>query len=219
MPDTYERTRTMPKERDGDARTLLTSAALRLFAEDGVDAVSIRAVNRAAGLNPASVHYHFSTKDALVDAVLHLYGDEVVDTIITRADAIDVDDADADTLVRVFADSYLRLLAAYGSPGADWIRLINQYLTIAPERVNSDKAQAAITTAIRRVFPGVNLTELHRVMNLSVSVLVREIAARTEPLLAGTGDDHAAALDHIDFLVAFLAGGIRASMAAQQSQR
>ena len=53
-----------PGGRDG--KQLLLSAALKLFATHGIDAVSIRAVNREAGLGPASVHYHFGTKEALV---------------------------------------------------------------------------------------------------------------------------------------------------------
>ena len=62
-----------------DGRELLLAAALKLFAQHGIDGVSIRAVNREAGLGPASVHYHFGTKDALLDAVLHVYGDTVID--------------------------------------------------------------------------------------------------------------------------------------------
>jgi AcrR family transcriptional regulator len=60
-----------------DGRELLLDAALRLFAEQGPEGVSIRAVNREAGLGPASVHYHFGTKEALLDAALHRYGDMV----------------------------------------------------------------------------------------------------------------------------------------------
>ncbi|WP_068269505.1 TetR family transcriptional regulator [Aldersonia kunmingensis] len=45
-------------------------AAERLFAERGVDGVSLRAVMAAAGTNVAAVHYHFGSKDALVEALI-----------------------------------------------------------------------------------------------------------------------------------------------------
>lgn len=45
-------------------------AAEELFAEHGVNAVSIRAINSAAGLAPAAVHYHFGSREALLEAVL-----------------------------------------------------------------------------------------------------------------------------------------------------
>lgn len=48
----------------------LLDAAEQLFAARGIDAVSVRAVNAAAGANVAAVHYHFGSKEALVEAVL-----------------------------------------------------------------------------------------------------------------------------------------------------
>lgn len=48
---------------------LLTAAEALLLGAD-YDAVSIRAINTAAGMNPAAVHYHFGSKEALVAALL-----------------------------------------------------------------------------------------------------------------------------------------------------
>lgn len=55
----------------------LVLAAERLFAERGVDAVSLRAVMAAAGTNVASVHYHFGSKDALIEALIRQRSDAV----------------------------------------------------------------------------------------------------------------------------------------------
>lgn len=51
-----------------EERLLLT--AERLFAARGVDAVSIRKITAEAGCNTAAVHYYFSSKEALIEAVL-----------------------------------------------------------------------------------------------------------------------------------------------------
>lgn len=58
--------------RGGDATTAdrILDAAEALVAERGVEAVSLRAVNSAAGANVAAAHYHFGSKDAVLDAVL-----------------------------------------------------------------------------------------------------------------------------------------------------
>ncbi|WP_040794137.1 TetR/AcrR family transcriptional regulator [Nocardia higoensis] len=53
-----------------DTRERLLSAAERLLLESGYEKVSIRAVCTAAEVNPAAVHYHFGSKDALVVALL-----------------------------------------------------------------------------------------------------------------------------------------------------
>ena len=47
--------------------------AERLFTRDGVDGVSLRQIAVEAGLrNPASVQYHFGSKEALLRAVVEL---------------------------------------------------------------------------------------------------------------------------------------------------
>ncbi len=51
-------------------RARLLDAAERLFAEQGIDATSARAINAAADLSSAALHYHFGNKDALVSEVL-----------------------------------------------------------------------------------------------------------------------------------------------------
>ena len=51
-------------------RNRLLNAAERLFAVQGIDATSARAINAAAGLSSAALHYHFGNKDAVVREVL-----------------------------------------------------------------------------------------------------------------------------------------------------
>src|SRR3954469_21712946 len=102
----------MGRRPDIDGRELLLAAALKLFAEQGIEGVSIRAVNREAGLGPASVHYHFGTKEALLDAVLHQYGDHVLERIKARASELAETDSatDARDLVTMLAEPYVELV-------------------------------------------------------------------------------------------------------------
>jgi AcrR family transcriptional regulator len=52
-----------------DTRDQILDTAERLFAERGIDAVSLRTLTAEAGVNLASVHYHFGSKEALVTEV------------------------------------------------------------------------------------------------------------------------------------------------------
>lgn len=54
----------------GLARDLILDAAEKLFAEQGVQAVSLRAVNAAAGVSAGVLHYHFGHREALVEALI-----------------------------------------------------------------------------------------------------------------------------------------------------
>jgi AcrR family transcriptional regulator len=47
----------------------LLDAAERLFADHGIDGTSLRLLTQEAGANLAAVHYHFGSKEALIDRV------------------------------------------------------------------------------------------------------------------------------------------------------
>jgi AcrR family transcriptional regulator len=57
------------EEGDLTARANIRNAALRLFAERGHDAVTVREIAAAAGVSPALVVHHFGSKDGLRAAV------------------------------------------------------------------------------------------------------------------------------------------------------
>lgn len=57
-----------------ETRERLLDAAERLFAQKGIDAVSVRDITEAAGANTASIHYHFGSKVDLVSAILERRG-------------------------------------------------------------------------------------------------------------------------------------------------
>src|SRR3954462_6664616 len=53
-----------------DTKTRILDAAELLFMEHGYEATSLRSLTAAAGVNLASVNYHFGSKDVLFQAVL-----------------------------------------------------------------------------------------------------------------------------------------------------
>src|SRR5438045_242413 len=58
-----------------DTRKRLLEAAGRKFAEKGFDAANVREITEAARTSPASVNYHFRSKEHLyVEAVRHAAG-------------------------------------------------------------------------------------------------------------------------------------------------
>jgi AcrR family transcriptional regulator len=58
-----------PQRTAVDARAQLLDAALLLFAEQGVAGTTIAGIAARAGVTPAMVHYYFSNRDRLLDAV------------------------------------------------------------------------------------------------------------------------------------------------------
>lgn len=59
-----------PANLDRDARDLLLAAATDLFAQHGVAATTFAMIASQAGLTPAMVHYYFTSREQLLDAVV-----------------------------------------------------------------------------------------------------------------------------------------------------
>ena len=51
-------------------RDVILDTAERLFAEQGIDAVSLRTINTEAGFSVAALHYHFGNREGLVEALI-----------------------------------------------------------------------------------------------------------------------------------------------------
>lgn len=59
-------------------RDNIVRSALSLFAKHGIDGVSLRQIVAAAGQsNPSAIHYHFHSKDGLVQAVIRRAADDM----------------------------------------------------------------------------------------------------------------------------------------------
>lgn len=107
-----------------ETRELILDAAERLYAERGLDGVSLREITEAAGQrNNAAVHYHFGGRDGLVRALFERRYAQLEDTrarLLAELDAEGRAD-DLTALVRVlvvpFAD------AVEGDDG-HWVRFV-----------------------------------------------------------------------------------------------
>ena len=53
-----------------DTKQRILDAAAELFAEDGFAATSLRHIISKAGVNLAAIHYHFGTKQDLLDRII-----------------------------------------------------------------------------------------------------------------------------------------------------
>jgi AcrR family transcriptional regulator len=93
----------------------LIEAAERLFAERGIDAVSLREINRASGArNAIAVQYHFEDRAGVVKAILAKH---IPDVEARRHAMLDQYEADGSSDVRLLAAALVRPLAAKLSDG------------------------------------------------------------------------------------------------------
>lgn len=100
----------------GALRQALLRCATKLLDKEGVEAVTIRAVARAAGVSHAAPVNHFETRNALLTAMAAGYFGELARAIEKRVCA----EGDARARVRAFAEA----LVAYGLSHPQRYRLL-----------------------------------------------------------------------------------------------
>ena len=72
------------QERKADTRARLLAAAADLFADQGIDAVSVDAVAEAAGRTSGAVYAHFGSKQGLLLALLDSWKDSVLTVLLAE---------------------------------------------------------------------------------------------------------------------------------------
>lgn len=197
------------QNRQGNAtRARLVKTAEKLFAEQGVDAVSVRAVNAAAGLGAASVHYHFGSKDELLRAVVLDLGATVGSAIQSNVDALAADSAPptSDALVRAVTGPYLDLLHRQRTRGMRWIKIVAQITQAGPaDETIEPKLRDSLLEQVRRVFPAADPDRLEARWAVSIMGFVQGLSRADEWDRAKLS---AQALDAFyEDLVTFVVGG------------
>ncbi|MEZ5378131.1 MAG: TetR family transcriptional regulator [Acidimicrobiales bacterium] len=106
-------------------REILIAAALSLFAEEGIDAPSLRAINRAAGQrNTNALQYHFGDRDGLLRQALEDRG-----AVVDASRSALLNELEPDASVRDLAVALVHPLAdQLGNVGRDYLLVADEVL-------------------------------------------------------------------------------------------
>ena len=88
------------------AKLAILEAAERRLHDEGPDGVRIQRVAADLGITDAAVHYHFGTREALMDALLRRIGRRLVDDIEATLGSWAPDQIDVAALGRLFQRAY-----------------------------------------------------------------------------------------------------------------
>ena len=113
----------MPRN-SADTKTRLLDHAERMFAEDGLFAVTNRQITEAAGQkNESALNYHFGTRNELIVALLTRRGREL-DSIRAELLAHLGDNPTTRELVQLLVEVYASCL--HTENGCDYLRIVDQ---------------------------------------------------------------------------------------------
>lgn len=203
----------------------LLLTAERLFASDGIDAVSTRRIaQEAKQRNVSALQYHFGSKDNLIDALLSMRLDSINRRRQALIDALDPSGRDlaAQDLHDLLTALVLPLAEQLDAPDSHFVGCLYQlYLRARGERVYANQphehtaALYAVTTAIGRHMAGLPAAVRAGRLALMASQLIHSVGDwyyRRE-----RGESLPAAADLAATLVDFLAGGLLAPVSRQRS--
>ncbi len=122
-------------------RERILDAAEELFSAQGIDVTSLRALTREAKVNLAAVHYHFGSKEALLDAVVERRAKPVNDgrmDELAHAQATAAgDEPSIEDILRAFLMPGVRTLQALGDGRERLSRLVARIDAQPPEIVEA----------------------------------------------------------------------------------
>jgi AcrR family transcriptional regulator len=108
----------------------ILDVAERLFARDGFEATSLRAITAEAQVNLAAVNYHFQSKEALVQAVIGRRMGPVNTQRLVLLDAYEAASAGAPLPLEQILDAFLRpIVEMVGSYAREFVPLLGRLYT------------------------------------------------------------------------------------------
>jgi AcrR family transcriptional regulator len=179
------------------AKFAILDAAERRLHDEGPEGVRIQRIAADLGITDAAVHYHFGTREALMDALLRRIGRRLVDDIEATIEGWAPDQIDVTALGRLFRRTYADERSARL---ALWLSLAGRrpkgsgMLKSLVERVHRARIEAA--RKAKRAAPRISDTQFAIAL---LSAAHMHAAMSGEALLASVAEDPAG-LDQRDFL-------------------
>lgn len=197
-------------------RQHLLDVAEELFAQHGLEGVSLRAVTSAAGLATGAVHYHFGTREALVAAVAARRGTGV----IARSHELinDLEQARAKPTARQLVDTmavpFVDVLDDDQVGGLRWLKVI-ALLTQARDPAvlaGTSRLERRLDEQLLRAYPSASPEHLRRAWRIAAVMLVRLLADADTPGAHLPSDEPSGvSRDFIEAAIQFCADGLHAA--------
>jgi AcrR family transcriptional regulator len=190
----------------------ILDAAEHLFAENGVAATSLRAIMKAAGANMAAIHYHFGSREGLLEALMARRAEpvnrrrlEMLDQIERRHPAGPIP---AGEIVRAFCAPALDMV---NDPARSHVsRLIGRIVMEASDSSAMTRIFGAtarrFVSAIQRAAPHLSEDEAWVRLHFLVGTMVFTLTAPRSPLCEPSMSVDTESM--LEQLIAFAAAGL-----------
>lgn len=186
----------------------ILDTAQRLIGEQGYAATSVRHIVTEAGVNLAAIHYHFGSKEELLDAVIARRAGPVNEERLALLHAVEQDPS-----VRKILEAFLLPMArADRDPG--FVRLMGRMmaegLLITIVRKHFHSILGEFTKALRRALPDLPEQEFRWRTQFMFGALAYTMMFNPQNDVLGIGTDPGDIRARLEKLVTFLTAGFEA---------
>ena len=210
-----------------DTKTLILDAAEVLFVEKGFEGASLRAVIAKADVNIAAVHYHFGSKEALIQAVLARRLDPINQERLERLSALranaDENGLQLEDVLRALFEPALQI-AGSGTPGSnDIARLIGRIFSEPSHALQAFLKERfrevfeSFTSAFREILTDIPDLDFFWRIHFMLGAMCHTLCDRERPNLLSNGLCNVESMDEVlEQWVTFVAGGLRAQSVGKE---
>jgi AcrR family transcriptional regulator len=193
-------------------------AAERLFSERAIGDVSLREITAAAGVNSAAAHYHFGSKDAVLDELFALRARPIAEQRERLLGQVKVDRQGRPVLEEILRAFLRPALDIMRTPEGLAFTMLRARMVFEREEIKRkvlgrafDQTNRMALDALAKALPKLSQHELYWRFHFLLGTMVYTMAkpGRIEAISHGEIDtsDPEAALEH---MVRFVAAGFRA---------
>jgi len=197
------------KQITGTKQKILDTAE-RLFGERGYDGTSLRHIIAEAGVNLAAVHYHFGSKQELLDEVVLRKAGPVNEARLALLDRIEAEAGRRPPAVEKVLEAFLGPMVESAERNPQFVRLMGRMhaegLIPGILRKHFQPAASRFLAALRRALPGLSEQEFLWRMHFMIGAMAHTMCRSPEFPGAAAGDVRS----RIARLVVFLSAGFRA---------
>jgi AcrR family transcriptional regulator len=162
----------------------ILDAAERLFARDGFEATSLRAITAEAQVNLAAVNYHFQSKEALVQAVIGRRINPINAQRLAMLDVYEAKAGGAPLPLEQIMDAFLRpIVELVGSHAHEFVPLIGRIYTEPGDftarlyKQQFEHMRDRFFPLLERALPDLPRDELSWRIHFSIGALAHTMAA------------------------------------------
>ncbi|MGP8244141.1 MAG: TetR/AcrR family transcriptional regulator [Bryobacteraceae bacterium] len=200
-----------------ETKQKIMDTAVRVFAEHGYGGTSLRHIIAEAQVNLAAIHYHFGSKEELLDAVIGQKVQPVNEQRLERLGQLEARAAGKPVAVEEILEAFLAPAIPVVSKSTDFPRMMGRLIGegLMPEVARKHFSEVAMrfTAALRRALPDLSDSEVTWRVHFMIGAMAHCLCRGPEEW---RGKLAAESPEMLKELVGFLAAGFRAPSARER---